>query len=70
MPEVLSIPGYSTVEYNNVAENTKITQSNYPFSRGVQVSIRGWYIVELMNACSHVVCRWHLKGTHKFNNSL
>lgn len=67
--ETLYIPGYSTIEYQNIVENTMITQSNYPFSTGIEVSMRGWYNEDIMQLCSHLVAAWHVKGTKQFNNS-
>lgn len=67
--ETLSIAGYSTIEYNNIVDNTIISQSNYPFSTGTEVVIVGWYDEYMMKSCSSVVAAWHVKGTKQLNNS-
>lgn len=64
--------GFYQLDYLVIGKPVIFTQSNYRFSWGVCVSITGWSkaasVDELDRKC--IVAAWHLKGTHKFNNSL
>lgn len=67
--ENLSIAGYTSIEHITQAGNTKLTQSNYPLSTGIEVVMLSWYSEGIMKGCSNVVAAWHVKGTKQFNNS-
>lgn len=59
--EALKIPGYSAVQYIHNPDHILYSQSNYPFDENTDISIRGWYDVDLMNQCNCIVAVWRVK---------
>lgn len=66
--------GFYELCYSSLVESTIFTQCNYHYSWGVSGSIMGWSseqsVINMAKDNSSIVAAWHLKGTHKFNNSL
>jgi len=58
--DISILPGIGVIDYRYNDDHTMIAQHNYSKSLK-EISFRGWYDPNMMNACESIVGVWHVK---------